>query len=68
MTAEQLLLSDLVYEVNLALADGRDASFDERLGLRRIAKLIEMKLEAFDIDQCSFTQPLVDIDKWFAGD
>jgi hypothetical protein len=67
MTSEQLMLRDFIYEVNDILAEAEGASFDERLGLRPIAKLLEMNLQAFQIDQSRFARSLVDVDAWFAG-
>jgi hypothetical protein len=67
MSSEQLMLHDLIYEINEALEEAREAPVHERLGLRRIAKLFEIKLETFEIDQSKFARPLVDVDAWFAG-
>ena len=69
MTSEQLMLRDLIYEIHDEL---RDAAREKNLpgyalGVRRVAALLEDKLNLFEIDQSRFARQMPDMDAWFAG-
>jgi len=65
MSREQLLLRDLIYEMPEVLRDASSESMEYRSGLYSLAKLMEMKLEAFEIDQTKFARQMPDVSAWY---
>ncbi len=68
MSTEQLMLRDLIWEIPEILQEA-DAEGDDmyRLGVRRVARLLQAKLESFQVDQSNFARQMPDIDAWFEG-
>jgi hypothetical protein len=68
MTAEQLMLRDLIYELHDELAEAASEDLPGyRLGVRRIAALLQQKLDASEIDQSKFARQMPDVDAWYLG-
>ena len=65
MSKEQLLLRDLIYEIPDVLSEASSETFEYRSGIYNLAKLLEMKLEAFGIDQTKFARQMPDVSAWY---
>jgi hypothetical protein len=68
MTTEQLMLRDLIYEIHDELEQANQEELPGyRLGVLRIASLLQQKLESFNIDQSRFARQMPDVEAWYFG-
>jgi len=67
MTAEQLMLRDVIYEVHDILDDANQKSRDYQFGVAAVAGLLQHQLDTFGIDQSRFARRMPDVDAWLHG-
>ena len=65
MSSEQLMLRDLIYEIPDLLVDAENESREFQHGVFTALRLLEFKLEVFEIDQSRFARQMPDIEKWY---
>ena len=67
MSTEQLMLRDLIYEIPDLLAEADKESREYQFAVASVAKLLEEKLNTFEIDQSRFARQMPDVDAWLHG-
>lgn len=65
MSSEQLMLRDLIFEIPELLAEADKESRDFQHGVYTALRLLEFKLDSFEIDQSRFARQVPDIEAWF---
>ena len=65
MSTEQLMLRDLIFEIPELLAEADRESREFQHGVFTALRLLEWKLEAFEIDQTRFARQMPDIEAWY---
>ncbi|WP_423142817.1 hypothetical protein ACOYW6_05560 [Parablastomonas sp. CN1-191] len=65
MSSEQLMLRDLIYEIPDLLVDADKENRDFQHGVFTALRLLEWKLQSFEIDQSRFTRQMPDIEAWY---
>ena len=65
MSTEQLMLRDLIFELPELLAEADRESREFQHGVFTALRLLEWKLEAFEIDQTRFVRQMPDIEAWY---
>ena len=65
MTSEQLMLRDLIYEIPELLAEAEQENRDFQHGVFTALRLLEWKLESFEIDQSRFARQMPNIEGWY---
>ena len=65
MSAEQLMLRDLIYEIPDLLDKADRATRDYQVGVFHALGLLESKLSSFEIDQSRFARQMPDVEGWF---
>ena len=65
MSSEQLMLRDLIYEIPELLAEADMQSREFQHGVFSALRLLEWKLQSFEIDQSRFARQMPDIEAWY---
>ena len=65
MSSEQLMLRDLIYEIPELLAEADTQSREFQHGVFSALRLLECKLQSFEIDQSRFARQMPDIEAWY---
>ena len=65
MTREQLMLRDLIYEIPELLVEADREGREFQHGVFTALRLLEWKLESFEIDQSRFARQMPNIETWY---
>jgi len=65
MSSEQLMLRDLIYEIPELLEEADKESREFQRGVFEALRLLEFKLQTFEIDQSRFARQMPDVEAWY---